>query len=358
MEKALRGLIARGGRVRARALAIPLLLFLGACSGGAPQSPLDPAGEFARKADSLWDLTFTVAAVIFFLVEGVLVFTIFKFRRRPGREAAQFHGNTKVEVLLTVVPALILAGIAVPTVGTIFDISEHPANALEVKVTGHRFWWEYEYTDENVTTANELHIPTGRPVYITLEGELIDRVTGGPQVIHSYWVPRLGGKQDVVPGRINHMVLEADEPGTYLGQCTEFCGLGHANMRLRAIAQSPEDFEAWLDSQRESSEAPSSGAAAEGAKLFAEGADNMTQVCSSCHAVEDTSLGVEPDTGPNLTHFAQRGTFASGIFERTDANLAAWLADPAEVKPGALMPDVGLTQEQIDALVAYLQTLD
>jgi cytochrome c oxidase subunit 2 len=352
---------ARGGRGRFGALAGVAMLVLAACGDlGGDQSALRPAGDVARKADSLWDLTFGIAVVVFILVEGALIYAVIKFRKRPGREPAQFHGNTRIEVLLTVVPALILAGIAVPTVQTIFQSAEIPQNALEVKIIAHQFWWEYQYVDEGVVTANELHMPTDQPVYLTLEGALVDRVDSSqPEVNHSFWVPRLGGTQDIVPGRVNHLVYEADEPGTYLGQCKEFCGLGHAYMRLRAIAHTPEEFERWLADQKEPAPAPQSGLAAEGAELFVNGPQSgqWTEgyTCASCHAADTTEIASQ-NVGPNLTHFAERQTFAAGVFDNNAENLAAWLDDPAGVKPGARMPTLGLTQEEIDALIAYLET--
>ena len=336
------------------ALALLLLVLFPACAENAPQDALDPAGDVARSADQLWDITFGIAAVVFFVVEAALIYTVVKFRRRPGREAAQFHGNTRVEVILTVVPALILAGIAVPTVQRIFTLSEEPEGALQVKLVGHRFWWEYQYTGAGVVTANELHIPTGRPVFINLEGALTDRVTGQAAVNHSYWIPRLAGTQDIIPGRDTYMTLEADKPGTYYGQCKEFCGLGHAYMRQRVIAQPPQQFRAWLQAQTGVPPAPT-GLAAEGEELFTSGQFPGGPACASCHAADSTEL-TAPNTGPNLTHFASRKTFAAGVFENNEANLADWLAGPADVKPGATMPDLGLTQEQIDALIAYLET--
>jgi cytochrome c oxidase subunit 2 len=336
------------------ALVLLLLVLFPACAEKAPQDALEPAGDVARTADQLWDITFGIAAVVFFVVEGALVYTVIKFRRRPGREAAQFHGNTRVEVVLTVVPALILAGIAVPTVQRIFSLAQEPEGALQVKLVGHRFWWEYQYTRAGVVTANELHIPTGRPVYIHLEGALTDRVTGDAAVNHSYWIPRLAGTQDIIPGRDTYMTLEADRPGTYLGQCKEFCGLGHAYMRQRVIAHPPQQFQAWLQDQT-GVPPPPTGLAAEGEELFKSGQFPGGPACASCHSADSTEI-TAPNAGPNLTHFASRRTFAAGVFENNEANLSAWLAGPADVKPGATMPDLGLTQEQIDALIAYLQT--
>lgn len=352
----------RSGR-RARIVTLSMLavlaLLVTACADNAPQDFLDADGPNAGKADRLWNLVFPIAAAIFFIVEAVLLFAVIKFRHKEGRQAAQFHGNTKVEVLLTAIPALILAGIAVPTVGTIFDLAEPPSDALRVKVAAHQFWWEYQYTDLGIVTANELHIPTGQPVRIELEGEVTDKVDGSAEVIHSFWAPRLGGAQDIIPGRTNLITLEADEPGTYLGQCKEFCGIGHGYMRLRVIAHSPDDFEQWAETLQ--ADAPTTEE--EGARLFQEGAEGggfaNGPACSSCHVVDATAVEQSDGlAGPNLDGFANRQTFAGAVLENTEENLVRWLEDPPAAKPGAKMPDLGLTQEQIDALVAYLQSLE
>jgi cytochrome c oxidase subunit 2 len=336
------------------------------CAENAPQDALDPAGEVARKADSLWDLTFLIAVGVFVVVEGLLVFALFRFRERPGHQAKQFHGNTKLEIVLTAVPALILAGLAIPTVGTIVTQAETPANALNVEVVAHQFWWEYKYTDPEFgfVSANELHIPTGRDVYLTLRGATTDLVTGDNEVNHSFWVPKLAGGQDVIPGRENTLRLLTDEPGTYFGQCKEYCGLGHAYMRLQVVAQEPQDFETWAEEQRAAASEPASGSAAEGAELFAQGAEGGQfangPACASCHAVDARLAEGEapqPATGPNLAHFAGRETFAGALFENNSQNLEDWLRDPNAVKPGARMPDLGLTEDQITDLVAYLESL-
>ena len=332
-------------RRRLLTLALGLLtLVLSACATDNPQDFLNPGGEFAEKPDKLWDLTFGIAVVVFFLVEGALVYALIKYRQRPDREASQFHGNTKLEVILTVVPALILAGIAVPTVSTIFDIAEEPTgdNVVRITVKGRQFWWEYIYDDYDFITANEMHIPTNTPVRLTIEGVASD-------VNHSFWVPRLAGKQDVIPGRVNTMTMEADEPGMYLGQCTEFCGLSHANMRLRVFAHTPADFERWLADQQKPADSPTDAIAKEGESIF-------MKTCTACHAVDGTDA--QGTTAPNLTHFASRTTFAGALFENDTANLRRWIDDPPAVKPGSLMPDYNLTPEQIDAVVAYLQTLE
>jgi cytochrome c oxidase subunit 2 len=312
------------------------------CAEDAPQDYLKPEGPIATRIDELWDVTFLIAAVIFVIVEGLLVFALFKFRERPGREAAQFHGNTKVEILLTVIPALILAGLAVPTVATVMDLSQKPTgDILEIKVVARQFWWEYQYTDLDVVTANEMHVPVDRPVYLTLEGD---------DVIHSFWIPKLTGKQDVIPGRVNNMQFIADEPDReYWGQCTEYCGLSHANMRLRVYTHTPQDFDAWVEDQAADAESPTDSLAAEGENIFLEGE------CVNCHAIRGTEA--QARSGPDLTHFAARNTFAGAMFKNNTENLAAWLRDPPAMKPGSLMPDYGLSEDEIDALVAYLQSL-
>ena len=336
-----KGLSARGRRLTLGVLTMSFALLGGACASDAgPQDFLSPEGPIAERADGLWDITFGIAVAVFVIVEAVLVYTVIRFRRKPGREAAQFHGNTKVEVILTLIPTLILAGLAVPTVKAIADLAKAPPNALEVNVTAKQFWWQYEYPDAEVMTANELHVPTGQPVVLNLEAT---------DVIHSFWIPKLTGTQDAVPGRTNRMQFTAEEPGEYWGQCKEFCGLSHANMRLRVIAHEPAEFEQWLLDQQQPAEASLSGAAAEGQDIF-------LQTCATCHAVKGTDA--QATTGPDLTHFASRDTFAGAMFKNNTENLKRWIDNPPAVKPGAQMPDYGLSAQEIDAVVAYLQTLE
>jgi cytochrome c oxidase subunit II len=335
-----------------------LALLLASCAEDAPADFLnDPGGPYAEEADKLWDIVFPIAVGIFVIVEGLLVFAIIKFRARPGREAAQFHGNTKVEVALTAIPALILAGIAVPTVQTIFDLAREPSNALRVKVTAHQFWWEFEYTDLGIVTANEMYVPVDQPVRAEVTGGATDRVDGTAEVIHSFWPARLAGKQDVIPGRSNLINFEASEEDRYIGLCTEFCGLSHANMRFVVVAVGESDFDQWVEDLK--APAPEDVSVAEGRELFEQGAENMAQPCSNCHVVDATDIErSEALGGPNLDGFANRERFAAETFANNDEELAAWLRGPADVKPGAKMPDLDLTQEQIDALIAYLRTLE
>jgi cytochrome c oxidase subunit II len=319
-------------------------LTLAACTQDLPFNTLDPAGPVAEKEADLYWLVFWIATVVFVLVEGMLVFALFRFRRRsPDQTARQIHGNTRLEIVWTILPALLLAGVAVPTVGTIFDLARRPSgDVLEVHVTGHQWWWEVEYPDLQVTTANEIHVPTDRPIAVTLTSD---------DVIHSFSVPRLAGKQDLIPGHTNTLYLEAPNAGTYLGQCQEFCGLSHANMHFRVIAQDPADFQAWADLQTQAAAPPAPGGLEEeGMGYFAHGQ------CIGCHAINGVENAVAT-VGPNLTHVGGRETIAAGLLDMTERDLARWLRDPPAVKPGSKMPNYHLTDEQIDALVAYLMSL-
>jgi cytochrome c oxidase subunit II len=340
----------RGGRWR-RARVFALVGLLGlvalACAENAPQDALDPAGEYAREPDKLWNLVFYIAVAIFIIVEAVLVYAVVKFRHKPDRHAAQFHGNTKLEVLLTAIPAIILAGIAIPTVGQIFDLSEEPeGDFIEVTVQGRQFWWRYDYGPLGVVSANELHIPVDTEVRLRLDGY---------DVVHNFWVPRLAGGEDVIPGRTNFIRLKADEPGVYSGQCKEFCGPSHSRMRIKVFADTQEDFDRWVEEQSAPAQAEPAGS------LEQEGAEIFANQCTACHAIDGTENAPEDDSslaGPNLTHFASRTTFAGAIFENTPENLRDWIDNPPAMKPGARMPDYGLSSEEIDAVVAYLQTLE
>jgi len=322
-------------------------LVLGGCVRNAPQDALKPRGSVSRQLNNLFVPVFWIAVVVFCLVAGLVLFCIVRFRARSDDEAPkQIHGHTRLEITWTIIPALLLAVIAVPTVLTVFDINRIPTNAMQVAVTGHRWWWQYDYQDTAdpskvlFSTANELHIPAGQKVVISLTS--VD-------VIHNFWPPALAGKVYAIPGRHNRLVIEADHPGTYYGQCAEYCGLSHANMRLRVIADTPQDFQTWMQSQEQGPVQPSSADATAGLQLFTGGTG-----CSGCHTITGISSGL---TGPNLTHFKSRSVFAGSIFDNTDPNLRAWLRNPPAEKPGSVMPNLNLSEDQITKLVAYLDTL-
>ena len=333
------------GKTRFSALVGSLALLGTACGREElPQNTLDPQGPVARKLDDLVDPVFLIAGFIFVLVNLLVLVAVIKFRRRSEDDSPkQVHGNSKLELGWTIAPAVILAAVGILTLGVIFELDEKPAAAesLQVKVVGHQFWWEYEYPDHGITTANELHIPTGKKVALDLES--VD-------VVHSFWPPKLAGLLDVVPGRTNHMVIEADEPGVYDGQCAEFCGLSHANMYLKVVAHTPDDFDAWVAANTTAPRDVTTltGDAAAGAALF------RSKGCASCHTVAGYSAG---ELGPDLTHLQQRDVFAGAMFEMDDRNLRTWLRDPPGEKPGSKMPNLELTEDEITQLIAYLDTL-
>ncbi len=334
---------------------------LGCATREFPQSSFNPRSDYAAWIQSLnLQLLFWVA-VIFLVVETLLVVAVIRFRSRPGApEPKPVHGNTALEIAWTLAPALILTLVAIPTVVTIFRSQQAPAGgSLAVKVTGHQWWWEFEYPSLGIVTADELHLPLGRPVVLEI---------GSADVIHSFWIPAMGGKRDAIPTHMNRVWFTPTALGTYPGQCTEFCGTSHANMRMKLVVETPASFAAWAAAQQAppvgGGAAPESAAtaapalarahtelsprAAQGKQIFAQGA------CVACHTIRGVSAGT---IGPNLTHFASRGSFAGAVFERNPENLRRWLADPPGQKPGSLMPNLGLSSAQILALVAYLQSL-
>lgn len=340
--------VGRGRRVGGRlALAITAALVLVACGKNEelPQNTFDPQGPVARQLDDLVKPVGIVAGFVLVLVLSLVLYAGVRFRRRREDEApVQVHGNAKLEIAWTIAPAAVLLVVGIFTVSTVFDINQRPAGAdvLEVTVTGHQWWWEFEYPGAGVTTANEMHIPVGRKVSVTLKSD---------DVIHSFWPPKLAGKVDVIPNRENHMVIQADEPGTYFGQCAEFCGLSHANMKLRVVAHPEEEFQDWLASNARPAVLPDEDAteAVLGASLF------RARGCASCHTVRGYSAG---EFGPDLTHLQQREVFAGAMFDLNDKNLRRWLRDPPAEKPGSLMPDLNLSEDDITSLIAYLDTLE
>lgn len=322
-----------------------MAFLLTACIQDAPLDSLDPQGPFARRIDDLFWPVFWVATAIFVIVQGLILIAAIFFRDRPGRrEPRQIHGNTKLEVLWTVIPALILAGVAVPTVQGVFDLTRCAPGAMPVEVIGHQWWFEYRYPESGATTSNIMVIPAGQEVCLTMTSA---------DVLHSFWIPKLNGKRYLVPGQETNLRLQADEPGIFWGQCGEFCGLSHAIMRARVRAVTPEEFDAWVAAQLEPAPSPAQGSpAAQGLEVF------QAKGCTQCHTIAGVSeVPADAFNGPDLTHFADREVFAGASFDRTPENLKSWLANPPELKPGSYMPDLGLTEAEIDVLIAYLETL-
>ena len=374
-------------------------------NSGKPLTSLAPEGPSAESIQKLVIPVTAIAGIVFVLVIGAIVFITWKFRERkdsdPDEFPSQIHGQTTLEIGWTILPALILAGIAVGTVMTIINLNREEPNSIKVQVAGQQWWWEYRYDlngdgnfagPEDITTATELVIPAGKPVQVT---------TTSNDVIHSFWIPGLNGKKDAVPGLYNPLKLQADEPGVFRGQCTEFCGLSHANMRMLVRAVSSSDYDAWVRNQLKDHAAdPTNPVAAEGKKVW-------QALCAQCHVIKginDAKMKETPPplvagVAPDLTHFMTRGTFAGSIFNLYEpvssdgqplpmsdvaaagdpgavltggqvntatvnrVTLEAWLRNAPALKPmypqgGRGMPNLNLTEEQIDQLVAFLETLN
>lgn len=321
----------------------PLLLLCSLALSGCAGSPsvLAPASPgAARIADLFWSVL-AIAAAIFVVTEALLIIALIRFRSRPGdREPDQVHGNQALELAWTLAPALILAGVFVATASTMTAVTQEQPGALRVKVVGHQYWWEMQYPDQRISTATDLHVAVGQPV----EVELV-----AADVIHSFWVPELSGKTDLIPGHTNRVRFTADRPGTYRGQCAEFCGAQHANMAFEVIAEPRERFDDWTRRMQAPPAIPIAGPAARGAQAFLGG------VCVGCHTIDGTQA--QGKVGPNLTHFGSRRTIASLTLDNTPENLATWLTDPQAVKPGNLMRIPTLSRETIQDLVAFLEGL-
>jgi cytochrome c oxidase subunit 2 len=293
----------------------------------------------STEMEALADLTFfiiTISVVIFGIIAVSITYIIIRYRSRTSEagEPRQEFGSTKLEIVWTVIPALIVGVFFFSTIKTMYAVNP-PFGEREpdIKIVGHQWWWEIYYPKSGVRTANEVHIPIGGKLLVRLES--VD-------VIHDFWVPELAPKIDLVPGHTNHIWLSASKPGTFLGACAEFCGVQHANMRIRVIAETREDFDEWQEEQLTVPEIPTTGEAALGAKLFQE------KACTNCHLT-----GV----GPDLTHLSSRQTLAAGALANTPENLSRWLKNPEKFKPGSYMPNMKLSDTDVKAIVAYLEAL-
>ncbi|RXH54789.1 cytochrome c oxidase subunit II [Granulicella sibirica] len=309
-----------------------------------------PAGTPAHTIFGLSMLVLSICAAIFVIVGGLLLFVLIRFRQHPSdqnseREPAQIYGSTQIELSWTVIPIIIVVMLFLATTRVIFSTqhARRPVESLDVTVIGHQFWWEYRYPKLGIVTANELHIPvsnpaTPTPTYLTMSSADTD---------HSFWVPRLAGKTDLIPNRVNTMWIDPEQAGLYLGQCAQYCGTQHAKMLLRVYADSPADFAAWVEHQKQP--ASQNPQAAEGQAVFQHNA------CISCHTVAGTVATGK--FGPDLTHVGSRDTIASGAVPNTPANLRTFVDNPGHFKPGILMPPMHLNDHDLDAVTAYLVTL-
>ncbi len=317
-----------------------LLYRTGAALASGP-STFDPHSPTARSITTLMWIMLVLAAIVFVLIEGGLLYATFHFRARRGAaEPRQIEGDRRVEIVWFTIPMILVIVLFILALRSMNTIAATPADALHVNVIGHDWWWEYRYPDAKVVTANELVVPAGRPVQLDLYSQ---------DVIHSWWVPELAGKTDLIPGKHNTLWFKAEKEGVFLGQCAEFCGLQHAGMQLRVIALPGQQFDAWLAAQAAPAAPPAAGDAQAGAQIFAD------RTCISCHAVRGTSANAQ--IAPDLTHFGSRQTLAAGVLDNTPADLTRWLADPQAVKPGNQMPNLKLSAQEIQQLVAYLEGL-
>ena len=315
---------------------------------GGVTSIFKPLSEPAQQIGETSILVMAICGVIFSVVAGLLLYTIIRYRHRRGDEASeppQIYGSNQIETAWTVLPILIVFVLILVTSRTIADIQDRkpPTGAVHSTVVGHQWWWEIRYPELGIVTANELHVPEStesshQPTYLKLQSA---------DVAHSFWVPQLNGKTDLIPNRENLMWIAPTQPGTYLGNCAEYCGMQHARMLLRVVVHSPEEFQQWVkDQQRAAAEDIS---AAEGRKIF------FANSCVSCHAIRGTSAqGV---FGPDLTHLMSRQTLASGTVPLSHDTLRAWVRDPQQLKVGCLMPNMQISEKEVDQVVAYLETL-
>ena len=399
----------RTRRLAIAALTAVIVVGLVACSTTVPNTTLAPKTDLGRAIDALWDTLLFWGTIVFILVEAFLIYVIVRFRRREGQAAPRHvHGNTTLEIAWTLAPAVILAIIAVPTVKTIFDTQRAaPANALTVEVIGHQWWWEFRYPQYGVVTANELYLPTGRTANFVLRTQ---------DVLHSFWIPQLGGKRDLITNRTNHMWFTPESTAVWNGVCVEYCGTSHANMRFKTFVVAPDQFEAWTTHQKAgpvfgapppapATTAPTdttatrptqvpaatppatagqiptypaerlpifaasynpipasltignvTGDAARGAQIF------RTAPCIACHMIQGVSGGI---VGPNLTHFGSRTSLGAGLFPNDARHLALWIKSSPAMKPGSKMPafgksstmPAGYDDQQLADLAAYLLSL-
>lgn len=305
---------------------------------------MDPSSPDASAIYQLFMLVCLICLVIFVAVVSFICASLFRFRAAGGEIPAQDFGSHRMEVLWTVPPVLIVAGLAVLAVRLIVSMSSFPTHVIsgasdaDLVVVGHQWWWEVRYPQSHAVTANEIHIPVGRKLCVRVDSA---------DVIHSFWIPELAPKIDMVPGHPNFVWLRADRAGTYEGACSEFCGDQHAWMRFIVVAENQNDYGAWLARQAQPASVAVGSLAVAGEKLF------LTQTCASCHAVGGS--GAVANAAPDLTHLRYRRLLAAGVIANTPANLEDWLRDPERVKPGCKMPNFNLSQDQIAQLTAYLE---
>jgi cytochrome c oxidase subunit II len=315
--------------------------------GSNPTSVFSPASTPARSIYDLSLFVLVVCAAIFVTVFSLLVYSVVKYRRRAGddgREPPQIYGSNQIELAWTVIPVLIVVVLFLAAARVIHSVEDarFPVGTTEVTVVGHQFWWEFQYPQHGFITANELHVPVSDPRHPTpTRMTLLSADTD-----HSFWVPRLAGKTDLIPNRTNHMWIDPREAGVYVGQCAQYCGTQHAKMLLRIIVESRADFDRWVAEQQQPAQGDN---VAKGRQIF------QGTACVNCHTVDGTHA--HGTFGPNLTHLMSRGTIGAGAALNNRENMRQWLENPGYFKPGALMPAMQLNEEDLDAVTDYLMTL-
>jgi cytochrome c oxidase subunit 2 len=324
-----------------------VLLAAGLCTASPHDNPVpsifDPRSTNAQLLYRLSNFVLAITGVIFVIVSSLLGYVMVKFRNRAADvagEPAQVYGSTQIELAWTVIPILIVVVLFLATARVIHAVQDaaKPAKAVAVTAIGHQFWWEFRYPELGIVTANELHIPVSTPTYLKLLSADTD---------HSFWIPQLAGKTDLIPNRINEMWMDPHQVGIYLGQCAQYCGTQHAKMLLRISVESSEDFDAWVHAQKRP--AIQDEKEATGKRVFERTA------CLNCHAINGTNGNGR--FGPDLTHLMSRHTIAAGAADNTRENLRLWIQNPDAIKPGSLMPGMKLSDAELDALVRYLETL-
>jgi cytochrome c oxidase subunit II len=307
------------------------------------QSSLDSSGKYASSIESLWWVFFWISTVVYILVIAAMLMAILRRRRTAGEIADETRAKRAVTVASGATIA-ILFGLLIASIWTGRGIAEVPKNTPIIVLTGKQWWWQIEYDDvdksKRFTTANEMYVPVGQPVLVRLRSS---------DVIHSFWIPNLQGKRDLLPGREGGIVIEADHPGVYRGQCAEFCGLQHAKMSFWVNAVHPDEYARWLEAQRQSSKIPSTDEQRKGQEVF------TSSGCPLCHTVSGTDASGK--TGPDLTHFASRRSIAAGTLPNRRGFLAGWISDPQHIKPGSYMPPMPVQAGEMEPLLAYMESL-
>jgi len=342
-----------GGKTKPGFIALGATLFLSSCTREGIQNAINPAGPHAENLSRLWWLMFTVCSIVFVLVMIAVLLSVRKANAEaadrtpilePSEESERRRRNIIISATSITVIVLFVFLIASYSSGRSLRLNDPTKNGLSIDLTGHQWWWEVRYNDVDAsnifTTANEIHIPVGVPVMFTLHGS---------DVIHSFWVPNLAGKKDLIPGKLSTMWLQADKPGVYRGQCAEYCGLQHAKMALWVVAEPQEQFNAWRQNQTQEAVAASSDAQKRGQQVF------FATTCVMCHAIGGTAAG--SNIGPNLTHVGSRQMLAAATLVNTRDHLAQWIKNSQTFKPGNRMPQHDLSDADLQALVEYVESL-